>query len=237
MTSAGWSRPESAQPTLPGIDEACRVLAAGQAVVVPNPSPMTYGIVATSPRPVNALKRRPLDQHVAISLHDAAEWQRVTPSLDLPPDMLPTIAALMHQRLSLLVPLRSTRTLPGWTTPAVHDGYLTMFSGRWYPLAQLWDRFPHLYGSSANRTGEPPAACAAAAARTFGSDAPVVDGDALRDLGRVHAASSMLRVAPDGTLTLSRRGAHDAGLDTDAYLRQVALQPDRRSTLRPTTPQ
>ncbi len=74
----------------------------------------------------------------------------------------------------------------------------------WAPLAQLWDQFPRLYGSSANRTGQPPAASAADAVGIVGTDALVVDGDALRDLGSAHAASTMVRVAPDGELGLYR---------------------------------
>jgi L-threonylcarbamoyladenylate synthase len=191
---------------------------------VPNPSPMTYGIVATSPYAVNALKRRPLNQKVAVSLHDDAEWRHVAPSLDLHPDMLPRIVALMCKRLSLLVPLRDTVSHPDWISPAVHNGYLAMFSGRWARLAQLGGQFPHLYGSSANRTGQPPAASAAEAVGIVGTDAVVVDGDALRDLGSAHSASSMVRVAPDGKLSLYRHGAHDAaaGLDPEIYLRRLA---------------
>ncbi len=75
----------------------------------------------------------------------------------------------------------------------------------WAPLAQLWDQFPRLYGSSANRTGQPPAASAADAVGIVGTDALVVDGDALRDLGSAHAASTMVRVAPDGELGLYRQ--------------------------------
>ena len=43
-----------------------------------------------------------------------------------------------------------------------------------------------------------------------GTEAPVADADALRDLGSAHAASSMVRVTPDGELTLYRPGAQDA---------------------------
>lgn len=195
---------------LPGLEEACRALADGRAVVVPNPSPMTYGIVATTPEAVNALKRRPLDQHVAVSLHAAAEWQRVAASIDVAPDVLPRVVTLLRERLSLLVPLRDGGSRPHWIAPAVRDGYLAMFSGWWAPAARLWDGFPRLYGSSANRTGESPAASAAEADAVVRGEAPIVDGDALRDLDRPHTASSMVRVSPDGELSLYRRGAQDA---------------------------
>lgn len=211
-------------PEIPGLEEACRALTEGRAVVVANPSPMTYGIVATSPYAVNALKHRPQDQNVAVSLHNIAEWHDVAPSLDVPAELLPRIGALLRLRLSLLVPLRDSAPHPDWINPAVRNGYLAMFSGWWAPLAQLWDQFPRLYGSSANRTGQLPAASAAEAVGIVGTDAPVVNADALRDLGRAHAASSMLRIAPDGELSLYRRGANDAasGLDPETYLRQLA---------------
>jgi hypothetical protein len=56
---------------------------------------MTYGIVATSPSAVNALKRRPPDQNIAVAMHADAEWQTVAPSLDVPSNLLPRIVALM----------------------------------------------------------------------------------------------------------------------------------------------
>ena len=215
---------EPPRPAPPGLDAACRALAGGQAVVVPNPSPMTYGLVATRAGAVNAAKDRPLDQPVAVSLHDRTQWRRVAPLIDLPADRLPMLVALLRERLSLLVPVRDAARLPAWVLPAVRGGELAVFSGWWAPLAALWDRFPRLYGSSANRTGEPPVTSAADAARTLGARAPVIDGDALRDPRRVHAASTMVRVAPDGQLGLYRRGAQDAasGLDIDAYLGRLA---------------
>jgi len=47
---------------LPGLDDAIKALAAGCAVVVPNPSPQSYGVVATAPHVVNAARGRPIDQ-------------------------------------------------------------------------------------------------------------------------------------------------------------------------------
>lgn len=209
---------------LPGLDEACAALADGRAVVVPNPSPMTYGIVATSPEAVNALKGRPLDQHVAVSLHASGEWQRVAAGIDVPPGVVPRLAALLRERLSLLVPLRDGDAHPSWVGPAIRDGYLALFDGWWAPAARLWNGFPRLYGSSANRTGQSPAATATEAVAVVRGQAPVVDGDALRDLGRPHAASSMVRVSRDGELSLYRRGAQDSasGLAPDAYIRHLS---------------
>jgi tRNA A37 threonylcarbamoyladenosine synthetase subunit TsaC/SUA5/YrdC len=200
------------------LDDACRALADGQPVVVANPSPQTYGIVATTPRPVNVLKGRPPDQNVAVSMHDQAEWQAVAPCLDLPAEWPVKVRALLDRKIALLVPLRPA--YPDWLAPAVRNGHLGMFNGCWRPLARLWDRFPRLYGSSANRTGQLPAASAAEAIDSFGTEAVVVDGDALRDLGRPHAASTMVRIDPDGELHLHRSGAQDAGLESAEFLQQ-----------------
>jgi len=54
---------------------ARRALAAGRPVVVPNPSPQAYGIIAPVPQVVNAAKGRPREQEVGVSLHDEREWQ------------------------------------------------------------------------------------------------------------------------------------------------------------------
>ena len=203
-----------------GLDRACAALSEGRPVAVPNPSPMTYGIVATDPRAVNVLKGRPAEQNVAVSLHDETEWRRVAPCLDLPSGTLARVVAMLSMRLSLLVPLRAGRAAPEWVEPAVHRGQLAMFNGWWAPAAPLWDGFARLYGSSANRSGQPPAPSAARAREMLGPDVPVVDGDALRDLSVAHSASSMIRVAPDGALHLHRHGAQDAasGLPPAAYL-------------------
>lgn len=198
---------------------ACQALADGRAVVVANPSPMTYGIVATSPRVVNALKGRPADQNVGVSVHDRDEWQAVLPCLDLPAGWPARVRALLDRRLSLLVPLRSSH--PEWLAPAVRNDYLAVFDGRWEPVARLWDGFPRLYGSSANRTGQRPAATAAEAIDNFGSDAVVVDADALRDSGRQHGASTMVRISSDGELDLHRPGIQDAGLERREFLDQL----------------
>lgn len=90
-------------------------------------------------------------------MHDSAEWDQVAPSLDLPPEMIPRIVAMLRrERLSLLVSLRAAASPPDWIGPAAAGGYLAIFSGRWAPLARLWEEFPRLYGSSANRTGQRP---------------------------------------------------------------------------------
>lgn len=200
--------------------------------MVPNPAPMAYGIIATSARTVNALKDRPLDQNVAVSLHDRSQWQQVAPCIDLSPAALDAVVLLLEQRLSVLVPLGSRTPPPRWVTPAVRDGYLAAFNGYWTATARLWERFPRLYGSSANITGDPPVASAARAVAVFGADCAVVDGAALdgpprRPPGRPSGprfSSTMVRIDPGGRLDLYRTGAQDVahGHGPGEFLRHLA---------------
>lgn len=203
-----------------GLARACRVLAAGGAVVVPNPAPMAYGLVATSARAINAAKRRPAAQNVAVSLHDGSEWRRLSPSIDLPRASLDGVVALLSRRLTVLLPLRAGVPHPAWVAPAVRDGYLAAFDGRWTATAAVWDGFPRLYGSSANITGASPAGSAAQAVAMFGAGVPVVDGDALRGFAGAGTASTMVRIDRVGRLRLHRAGAQDAAHPSgpEAYL-------------------
>jgi tRNA A37 threonylcarbamoyladenosine synthetase subunit TsaC/SUA5/YrdC len=199
-------------------------LAAGAAVVLPNPAPMAYGVVATRSEAVNALKGRRLDQNVAVSLHDRPQWHQLAPSIDLPPAALDAVLIVLAQRLTVLLPLRESVPPPDWVAPAIRDGYLAAFNGYWVATACLWERFPRLYGSSANLTGQPPAATAAQAVAMFGTDCPVVDADGLEDAPGPRSASTMVRIDRGGRLGLHRTGAHDAasGRVPAEYVRHLA---------------
>ncbi|MGH7883532.1 MAG: hypothetical protein ACREN8_11640 [Candidatus Dormibacteraceae bacterium] len=212
------------EPDLPGIAEARHALAAGRVAILPNPTPLAYGVAAITPHAVNVAKGRLRDQAVSVWLHDDTAWQDLVPALNLPPAARQTALALLRREfVTLLVPLRDHPLLPAWITPAVREGYALLYGGRWAPLTRLLADFPQLYVSSANRTGHPPAATAAQATAIFGIHAPVVDADALRDLSQHHSSTTMLRIAPDGNLTLVRRGAQDAanGPDPAAYLKRL----------------
>lgn len=206
------------------LERACHVLRGGGAVVVPNPAPMAYGLVATTATAINALKGRALDQPVAVSLHDRSEWQRVAPSIDVPPPVLDGVVTLLNLRISLLVPVRSDVRHPSWLAAAVRDGYLGAFNGRWPHTATLWDRFPRLFGSSANVTGEPPAACAAQARAMFGTDCVVVDAPAIDGKPRQRLASTMVRLDRFGRIAVHRSGSHDAlgSFPPGEYLRRLS---------------
>ncbi|MHA6757444.1 hypothetical protein [Streptacidiphilus sp. PAMC 29251] len=147
---------------------------------------------------------------MALWAHDDAVWGELANSLELSPAAARQALTLLRTELvTLLVPVRPRAPLPQWAAPALRAGHLLLFGAHWQPLSPLLTRFPRLYVSSANRTGQPPVASAAAAATMFGPAVPVLDGDALRDIDAPHAATTMLRIAPDATLTHIRRGAQD----------------------------
>jgi tRNA A37 threonylcarbamoyladenosine synthetase subunit TsaC/SUA5/YrdC len=209
---------------LQGLARACVALATGEAVVVHNPPPMAYGVVATSAWKVNAVKGRPQDQNVAVSLHDRSEWQQVLPGIDLPAAAVPGVIALLDRRRTVLLPLRADALGPEWIAPAVRGGEVAVFNGRWDATAPVWERFPRLYGSSANRTGEAPAGSARAARAALGGHCVVIDGDGTGDPPRAAASSSMVRLDRHARLSLYRSGAHDQAWKhrPAAYLRHLA---------------
>lgn len=188
---------------------AIEVLRGGGAVVVTNPSPMTYGVVARDARAVNLLKGRPADQPVGISVHSQAARDQLFPFLDLRTDALAAIDFALAERITVLAPIRSDPAMPEFLAPAIQDGWIVFFDGSWGQLAALWTTFPFLYGSSAHRTGEAPAASAAEARAQFPSGTVVIDADHLRQPAAVHGASTMIRVDPDGRLSLHRSGIQD----------------------------
>ncbi|WUJ67752.1 META domain-containing protein [Kribbella soli] len=188
---------------------AIEVLRGGGAVVVTNPSPMTYGVVARDARAVNLLKGRPADQPVGVSVHSQAAHDQLFRFLDLRSDALAAVDFALAERITVLAPIRSDPAMPEWLAPAIHDGWVVFFDGYWGPLASLWLTFPYLYGSSANRTGEAPATSADEARTQFPADTRVIDADHLREPAASSGASTMIRVDSDGQLSLHRSGIQD----------------------------
>ena len=188
---------------------AIRVLRGDGAVVVTNPSPMTYGVVARDPRAINLLKGRPADQPVAVSVHSQAAHDQLFRYLDLRSDALAAVDFALAEHMSVLAPIRSDPTMPEWLSPAVQDGWIMFFDGVWGPLASLWLTFPFLYGSSANRTGEAAPASAVEAREQFPPGTVVIDADDRRTPSDVYGASTMIRVDPSGRISLHRSGIQD----------------------------
>lgn len=201
----------------------CDALTGGEAVVVANPAPMSYGVVATTARAVNAVKGRPLDQNVGISLHDRSMWRELVPALDLPPMVLDPVIALLRMRLTVLLPVGGAVPPPSWAGPATRDGQVAVFNGYWAQLGWLWRRFPRLYGSSANRTGAPPASSGAEADAMFAPDTAIADVPVAEHTGR-RWSSAMIRVDSAGRISLHRSGAQDrvSGLSSSDFMRELA---------------
>jgi heat shock protein HslJ/tRNA A37 threonylcarbamoyladenosine synthetase subunit TsaC/SUA5/YrdC len=187
---------------------AVEVLRSGGAVVVANPSPMTYGVVAREAGAVNLLKGRPVDQPVGISVHSRAAHAQLIQCLDLQRDALVAVDFALAERMSVLAPIRRDPAMPEWLAPAVEDGWVLFFDGQWAGLMLIWECFPFLYGSSANRTGEAPAASAAEARAQFPAGTEILDADHLRTPA-AYGASTIIRVDRDGGLTVHRSGIQD----------------------------
>jgi L-threonylcarbamoyladenylate synthase len=190
------------------------VLLAGGAAVLPNPFPLTYVVTARDPAAVNRAKGRPADQAVALWCHDDETLASVLAASALDPAS-PSAPATLARRLlreelvTLLLPMRD---VPGFLTPATRDGWALLFGAQTPLLAG----HPVLYVSSANRSGSPPAATAAAARAMFPPNVPVLDPGPQAPGER--AATTTLRLHADGRLDLHRHGAQDRLLGTGAYL-------------------
>ncbi|MER5637009.1 Sua5/YciO/YrdC/YwlC family protein [Kitasatospora sp. NPDC002227] len=188
-------------------------LRGGAAVVLPNPAPLTHVVAATDPAAVNTAKGRPAAQPVALWAHDPATLDQV---LELSPAPAAVARRLLTKELvTLLLPLEGP--LPAWLAPATHRGWTLLFGARWEPVRPLLTEHPVLYVSSANRTGHPPAATTAEARAMFPPTVPVLPHQA--ETGP-RAATTTLRLHPDGRLELHRPGAQDQP-DPDRYLDRV----------------
>ncbi|MFB7909474.1 hypothetical protein ACFC1T_23850 [Kitasatospora sp. NPDC056076] len=211
------------------LDGARAALRRGTAVVLPNPAPLTHVVAGTDPRAVNTAKGRPAEQAVALWAHDPGTLARLGAALDLSPALAAAARRLLtEERVTLLLPLLPLlpgAARPDWLAPATRDGWTLLFGARWEPLLPLLTDHPVLYVSSANRTGHPPAATAAGARAMFPAAVPVLGPLSLDDHdgpagGR--AATTTLRLHPDGRLDLHRPGAQDRPYPgPEAYLAHV----------------
>ncbi|TXS44309.1 Sua5/YciO/YrdC/YwlC family protein [Streptomyces sp. t39] len=200
-------------------------LAAGGAVVVPNPAPLTHVVTGTCSRAVNRAKGRDADQPVALWAHHPGILDTLDELWDLAPQHGALARRLLgEEHLTVLLPLRRGAEGPAWLAPARKDGWVLLFGARWQPLRPLLDEYPVLYVSSANRTGHPPAATAGEALAMFPATVPVLDlpqPDAGLN-GTARQATTTVRLHPDGRPELHRHGAQDRNHGrADAYLRHL----------------
>ncbi|MGW8066942.1 hypothetical protein ACVV2G_32895 [Streptomyces ziwulingensis] len=208
--------------------QACQALRDGEAVVLPNPAPLTHVVTARRARTVNEAKGRPGDQSVALWAHHPDTVRALDDVWALGPDERTTARwLLVQERFTVLVPVQDGIALPDWATPAVKDGWMLLFGARWQPLRPLLDDLPLLYVSSANRTGRPPAATTADALAMFPATVAVL---AVPEAGNPppaaeatkRQATTTIRLHSDGRLELHRHGAQDRHhSDPDEYLRHL----------------
>jgi L-threonylcarbamoyladenylate synthase len=195
-----------------GMRRMIAALRSGEPVILPPPSPITYGVAGTDPARVNIAKARPADQPTAIGL---TELDQIATFLDADPGTFELIDWLVfHARLTVLVPTKGS--IPDWLSPATVNGAVLM-AGAWLPQTlPIIESVEHLYLSSGNRTSQSPSATAAAADRQFDGELLVLDGDALRTPNTPHGATTMVRVSPSGEgLSLARHGINDRDFDQD----------------------
>lgn len=202
-----------------GLERAASALRAGEAVVLPFPTPLPYVVAATEPSTVNAAKGRPHDQPCGILVGAAGD---VTPHLDLdaPTAALALWIALV-ERANLFVPLRPDA--PWWLTRSGVDGVAGITLAWLDRLRSLADEFGHLYVSSGNRTAGPVCVTAADAETEFDGRRLVLDGDAHRDRSVPHGSATIIDVRRDGVLRVVRDGVHNRAfpVDHDAYLKEL----------------
>ncbi|WP_051967287.1 hypothetical protein [Kitasatospora mediocidica] len=209
------------------VDDARAALRRGEAVVLPNPAPLTCVVAATDVQVVNTTKGRPADQAVALWAHHPDTLHALGRALALDTEATALAHRLLtEERVTLLVPLHPDTPLPGWLAPAARDGWALLFGARWAPLLPVLTPCPVLYVSSANRTGHAPAATAADALAMFPAGTPVLaaaDDDTDTGTGRRRRrATTTLRLHPDQRIELHRHGAQDHPYPDPAhYLAQL----------------
>src|ERR1700761_8478936 len=182
----------------------------GEPVILPPPSPITYGVAGTDPARVNTAKRRPAGQPTAIGL---TRLDPVARFLDVDASTLEFIDWLVfHAMLTVLAPAKGR--IPDGLAPATADGTVLM-AGAWLPQTlPIIQSVDHLYLSSGNRTSHSPSTTAAAVDEQFDGELLVLDGDALRTPEMPHGATTMVRVGPNGEgLSLARHGINDRDFD------------------------
>ncbi|MFD5824382.1 hypothetical protein [Lentzea sp. NPDC060358] len=224
VKSEAYSRNEAVIPDedlaefVTGLRGAAAALRAGEAVVLPNPFPLTSVVAATSPEAVNKAKQRPAGQAVALWLVDDDLWAEFARALDLDgPTRRFARDLLVRERLTLLVPVLP-EPLPAWAREAVRDDHVLVFGACWPPVLPVLAGVAPLHVSSANRTGSTPAASQAEARAAFAAEVHVLDV-ARYAPGEGRAATTTLRVGRGRALTHTRRGAQDRAHGTpDAYV-------------------
>ncbi|MEU0254373.1 hypothetical protein ABZ299_18100 [Streptomyces sp. NPDC006184] len=233
MTAAGTPPRRTPVP----LEEARRALRDGAAVVLPNPAPLTHVVTACRARAVNEAKGRPAGQPVALWAQHPDTLRALGHVWDLGPGQGAMARWLLaHGHLTVLVRVRDTEAAPAWTGPALKDGWMLLFGARWQPLRPLLDEHPVLYVSSADRTGQPPAATTDEALDMFPAGVPVLptpepDGPHTAAAGTARRATTTVRSIPGAawscTVLAPRTRAAPARTTTCRNCVRVTRQPWR----------
>lgn len=192
------------------LPEIKQCLLKGHSVVLPNPSPLPYMVVAISPTIINSVKNRSLDQSVASFI---GNFESIKSYLDLNPDGLGlTKDFLLKDKMTVLCPVKNKADAPAFLLPSIKEDHVLLFAAHLKELKQLCLELPSLYVSSGNVTGmKPQQLCQDVQAqfKMFGNPALellIVDGDHLRDQKQLHGSTTMVKISRTNKLSLERQG-------------------------------
>lgn len=194
-----------------------RHLSEGQPVVLPNPSPLPYVVVAISPVIVNGLKRRSIDQRVASFI---GKFETVKQYFNLDQQGMEIAEeCLIEKKMTVLCPVKNDIEVPAFLLPSLNNNHVLLFAAHLAGLQQLCLQFPSLYVSSGNVTKmEPKQLCTDVQAqfKEFGNPEfrlLLVDGDHLRDRHQRHGSTTMVMVSRTGELSVRRKGIQQLHLE------------------------
>lgn len=199
------------------LPEIKRHLNEGQPVVLPNPSPLPYVVVAVSPVIINSLKCRSVDQNVASFI---GKFETVKQYFNLDQyGMEIAEKCLFEKKMTVLCPVKNDIELPGFLLPSLKNNHVLLFATHLAGLQQLCLQFPSLYVSSGNvTTMEPQQFCTDVQAQfeEFGNTEfrlLLVDGDHLRDRHQRHGSTTMVAISPTGNFSIKRKGIQQLHLE------------------------
>jgi tRNA A37 threonylcarbamoyladenosine synthetase subunit TsaC/SUA5/YrdC len=208
--------------TKSGLPKAQEALNNGQPVGLPGPLPLPYVVAARSAKTVNEVKGRPADQPVTLIVQALDPFE---PFVAVNREALALAAWLSRNHLiHLQIPVKSE--VQEWAKGAVAKGLLGV------SLAWRQDLFPllgeegFLYASSANVTGEKPAATANQLALAL-REGLLILADEPEQPGQENAASGLIaRIAEGPDATLVRGGIQNelAHTEADTFLADLVRQ-------------
>jgi tRNA A37 threonylcarbamoyladenosine synthetase subunit TsaC/SUA5/YrdC len=205
-----------------GFSTALAALDRSEPIGVPGPLPLPYVVAARSAQIVNDTKHRPSDQPVTIIVESL---DKLSACVGFSPRTLSLATWLSREGLvHLQIPLQ--HDAPAWASGAVSEGVLGVSLAWRRDLAKLFGNAGYVYASSANITGEIPAATAAQLESALGTNLTIlVDTPELAE--QCQAQSGVIaRVLADAKIELVRAGIQNelTGESGDAYLHRLCAQ-------------